>query len=717
MPLVHYLVSGAPRGKDPSLRFNSTKYLEYNPGLIGSGVNPLAHFLLYGKSEDLYKYSRFTSASPEKILGLLNSANQDYPSLPESVDIIIPVFNGMRHLPSLFDGIFANTAAPHRFVITDDASTDPEVWPYLKARTAGRSDCVLLRNSENLGFCRTVNRAATQCGGHFVLLNTDTVVPQHWLERLMRPIFELGNAASTTPFSNSATIFSFPLPDADNLMLASDVDTVDHAFRKLRQDIGPDNDTPTGVGFCMGVNGDLWRRIGGFDPDAFGSGYGEENDWCQRAISHGYRNILVHNLFVAHFHGGSFDAETKKALASKNIKIIKKRWPNYLPSIEEHVRKDRWSNYRHAAFLAFCLSPSLRPMMIMDAERGGGANHYSERIANNALAESRSIVSLRFDANIRSIKAWAAYRDFGINFILTEAEILSMLPMGRAETILVNELASWRSPESILEIAVKLKSGWSAHLEFALHDFLPICPTAHLLDGNGNYCRLPAESACRQCLPKNKHSIGKRTDIGEWRGCWRAFFASVDKIRCFSRSSFESMCEVYPEISTKAEIRPHEPLAAFAPGSYRTRRKHPLTIGVVGHIARYKGSEIVRDLARLLSKRRIQARIVVIGKLTPECNERNVKVTGAYLREDLPALLNQHNVDVVLFPSIIPETFSYVTQEIISLGCPIVCFDLGGQAEQVRNYDSGRIASAMTAESALDAIEELMSNKAHNHIG
>ena len=99
---------------------------------------------------------------------------------------------------------------------------------------------------------------------------------------------------------------------------------------------------------------------------------------------------------------------------------------------------------------------------------------------------------------------------------------------------------------------------------------------------------------------------------------------------------------------------------------------------------------------------------MVVGKLVPECNGKNVRVTGPYRREDLPGLLNQHKVNVVLFPSIIPETFSYVTQEIISLECPIVCFDLGGQAEQVRRYELGRIASAMTAESALQAIEELM---------
>ncbi len=709
MPLPHYLVSGAARGKDPSLRFSNAKYFGSNPGVRESGINPLAHFLLYGKQEDLYKYSKFSSTSPEKILNILGSTTQTYPSLPEAVDIIIPVFNGMHYLPSLFDSIFANTSSPHRFVIVDDASTDPKVWPYLNARAAGRSDCVLLHNNENLGFPGAVNRAASECSGHFALLNTDTVVPQYWLQRLMLPFFEHDHVATTTPFSNSATIFSFPLPNVSNSLLSPDVDIIDSAFRALRSDISPENDAPTGVGFCMGINGDLWRRIGGFDQDAFGKGYGEENDWCQRAISQGYRNILVHNLFVAHFHGGSFDRETAKSLASENIKTIKKRWPDYLSSVEDHIRQDRWAHYRHAAFIAFCLSPSFRPLMIIDAEQGGGANLYSDRVAKNALALSRSVVSLRFDTSIGYIKAWAAYGDFEVYFFLADDDILRLLCLGKAQTILVNELMSWRSPRKVLGAAMELKTAWGAQLEIAIHDFFPVCPTVHLLDWNGDYCRLPSESACRRCLPKNKHSFGKRTDIDQWRNSWRILLASADKVSCFSRSSFESMSTVYPEISGKSEIKPHEPLINFPPGAYHAPpQQDPLTIGVVGLITRHKGSQIVHNLARLLSTRCPEARIVVVGKLVPECNGKNVRVTGPYRREDLPGLLNQHKVNVVLFPSIIPETFSYVTQEIISLECPIVCFDLGGQAEQVRRYELGRIASAMTAESALQAIEELM---------
>ncbi len=561
MPIIHYLVSGAPRGKDPSPSFCTEKYVECNPDVTESGMNPVAHHLLHGKTEDLHKYSKFLFPL-SKVLSLLNPAQQNYPSLQEPVDIIIPVFNGMRHLPSLFDSIFANTISPHRFVIVDDASTDPDVWPYLVARTAGLRDCLLLRNVENLGFPGTVNRAASECDGHFALLNTDTVVPRFWLERLMWPIFEYDNIASTTPFSNFASFFSFPHPDKNNVTLVSEVEAVDSAFRRLTNEIGPKNDAPTGVGFCMGVNGDLWRRIGGFDENAFGRGYCEETDWCQRAIGEGFRNILVQNLFVVHHSCGSFTQETCESLNSRHSQIIKARWPNCLPSLEEHVRKERWSDFRNAAYLALCLSPSSRPLVIIDSEpEGGVANLYSSRIANKALAESRSVMILKYDEKLLCIKLWAACADHETVFTLTdEDEILSLLPVGKAESILVNELVSWKSPESIFEKVMMLKTAWGSNLELAVHNFFPACPSLNLLDKHGNKCSLPPVVDCRQCIPMNKYSYVKRVDMDQWRASWRTFISSVDKVSCFSYSTFESLKRIYPEISEKSEIKSYEPL-------------------------------------------------------------------------------------------------------------------------------------------------------------
>jgi len=189
------------------------------------------------------------------------------------------------------------------------------------------------------------------------------------------------------------------------------------------------------------------------------------------------------------------------------------------------------------------------------------ANLYSSRIANKALAESRSVMILRYDEKLLCIKLRAAYADHETVFALTdEDEILSLLPVGKAESILVNELVSWKSPESIFEKVMMLKTAWGSNLELAVHNLFPACPSLNLLDKHGNKCSLPPVADCRQCIPMNKYSYVKRVDMNQWRASWRTFISSVDKVSCFSYSTFESLKRIYPEISEKSEIKSYEPL-------------------------------------------------------------------------------------------------------------------------------------------------------------
>ena len=190
----------------------------------------------------------------------------------QSVDIIVPVYNGYQYLEKLLTSIKL-TDMNYRLILINDKSPDTRVEDYLEAYAKENDNVILLNNEENLGFVQTVNRGFAISQNHVALVNTDVELPNQWLERLMFPIFENKEIASTTPYTTCGTICSFPKFGYDNkLFLDLTVEQIDSEFKKIQPRY---EELPTGVGFCMGINREVLQEIGNFDAKTFGKGYGE----------------------------------------------------------------------------------------------------------------------------------------------------------------------------------------------------------------------------------------------------------------------------------------------------------------------------------------------------------------------------------------------------------------------------------------------------------
>ena len=162
-----------------------------------------------------------------------------------------------------------------------------------------------------------------------VLLNTDVEVPAYWLERLMLPIicdkrWRRRRRSPTAEPSAASPKFCENNDLFENMPLWM----IDQAFAQIVPSYPV---MPTGVGFCMGMNLNVIKKIGFLDAKTFGKGYGEENDWCRQAADAGYHNVQVDNLFVYHKHGGSFLSEEKKALLEKKLTGAARKAPGLQP--------------------------------------------------------------------------------------------------------------------------------------------------------------------------------------------------------------------------------------------------------------------------------------------------------------------------------------------------------------------------------------------------
>jgi glycosyltransferase involved in cell wall biosynthesis len=294
------------------------------------------------------------------------------------------------------------------------------------------------------------------------------------------------------------------------------------------------------------------------------------------------------------------------------------------------------------------------------------------------------------------------------SFRLDDLSLLSkLLKLTGISRLFVNEIVTDENPLELVSFLVHLKTQFGLRVTIPVHDFYSLCPSYTLLNDAGTFCGLPDREKCRQCLPLNTHALNPKAEtIDSWRQGWLKLLSVADEIVCFSQSSRELLLRVYPQISSTITVKPHQLNVAF------DRRPRPSTgsllrIGVVGNIGFQKGSSVLKQLARVLEKRDPAARIVVIGSIDSTDGLTNVETTGSYSPEQLPDLIERENLSFVLFPSIWPETFSYVTQEIIELEVPLAVFDIGAPAERVRRYRKGLILSPSLAAEPEGLYEQL----------
>ena len=129
-------------------------------------------------------------------------------------DVIIPIYNGYEYLETLFTSLKHGTKTPHRLILMNDCSTDSRIPHFLNNINFYKNEnclaIIVFHNDRNLGFTATINKAYTLSKYPIVILNTDTEVPDDWLNRLTYPMTQDPSIASVTPLTNSGTISSFP---------------------------------------------------------------------------------------------------------------------------------------------------------------------------------------------------------------------------------------------------------------------------------------------------------------------------------------------------------------------------------------------------------------------------------------------------------------------------------------------------------------------------
>ncbi|WP_376692637.1 glycosyltransferase family 2 protein [Wenzhouxiangella sp. EGI_FJ10409] len=261
--------------------------------------------------------------------------------------VVVPVFNAPEATQRCIEALRATLDSRQPVIVVDDASDDARVGPLFESLPRQWTQ---VRNQANLGFVASANLGMTMASGQdVVLLNADTRVTDGWLSSIEECAASSEEIASITPLTNNGEIASIPEFCRPNPW-------PDHPERWARacRDSGAPQypEVPTTVGFCMYMRRAAIDQVGLFDEAAFGRGYGEENDWCMRAIRAGWRHVLCDSAFVAHEGGASFGPLGLKP-GGEAMQTLLSRYPDYMERVRDFIEADPMAERRREIVEAY----------------------------------------------------------------------------------------------------------------------------------------------------------------------------------------------------------------------------------------------------------------------------------------------------------------------------------------------------------------------------
>ncbi len=613
---------------------------------------------------------------------------------PRRIDVIIPVYGNREESLACIEAALATLPERARLVVVDDAGEDALLGAALDAlAAAGR--LTLLRNAENLGFAGAVNRGlAYDPSRDVVLLNSDTRVSGDWLQRLQAAAYSDSAVGTVTPLSNNGSIASYPHASGNPTVAPEVAASLDALAASCNA--GRYLEIPVGVGFCLYVRRDCLNAVGTLDAAVFGSGYGEETDFCLRAKRAGWSHRLAADVYVSHAGALSFGTR-RAALLDRSQRLLNLRHRGYDRSIERFLARDPLQRVRRPLDeqrLRAHAGPHV--LLVTLALRGGVDRFVKERCRQLRAAGLTPLL-------LRPVKADDPGRCELTTDVLDVPNLRYAIPaeLPALTTLLQSLEFAAVEIQHFLHLDARVIEAVRAlpvPYDVFVHDYAWLCPRVTLLDGRNRYCGEPAVAVCETCVKRNGSSLGEALSVAALRLRSASWLAGARRVTAPSSDTANRLRRYFGDL--EVDVQPHTPFApppAAAPREPRESREPriatspgatPVRVALIGAIGAHKGFRILLECARDARARRLPLEFVVIGYTendAPLVATGKVFITGPYLEGEAPHLLARERPDVVWLPSVWPETWCYTLDHALEAGLPVVAFDLGAIAERLRN--------------------------------
>ena len=641
------------------------------------------------------------------------------------VDIVIPIYNAYDFTKKCIETVIKNTdLKTHTLVLINDKSPDEKILPMLQdfVKENEELNIDLIDNKENQGFVKSVNIGMEHSKNDVVLLNSDTEVTKNWLNKMISTAYVSNNVATVTPLSNNATLASIPnFLEENDLPNYSTLEEYSETVEDCSYNAYPE--LTTAHGFCMYIRRDAIEKVGLFDSDTFGKGYGEENDFSYRCIKKGLVNLLCDNTFIYHKGTQSF-TEEKEELAKSHWEILKEKYPdnvemnndlcinNPYSYIQDNIKYSLANKYRKNMLIVAHEFFDLKAKLV-----GGTVQHIYDVISK--VRKDVNCHVFYYKNGKYMVKSF--FEDSTADMVLgSVVSYENIKTYNRQYRVILNKLFSVLNIDFVhihhmyrhyFDLYDVLQEKQMPYI-VTLHDFYLACPTILLLENGEKYCVDNKNRDCKNCLNK---VLGIDCDFTEeWRKLAGNLLEDAREVIAPSNSAKEIYNKFYKdvEITVIEHGMNKEDFEEAKEIPERTERKN---IAFIGGLNPSKGLGYMKYLIEKVNNDELPYNIHLFGQAIEweiNMSNKNYIFHDTYDRNEIAKLLKENNIDLVLLLAIWPETYCYTLTESAIAEIPVLALSYGALEERIKESGIGWLLPKFASnEDVENKIKEIFENE------
>jgi len=264
----------------------------------------------------------------------------------KNVDIIICIHNALEDVKRCIESVFEYTSEPFNIILVDDGSEKP-TKEYLESLANDCPNINLIRNEKAGGYTRAANKGLKRSKAEYcVLLNSDTIVTNGWLDKMIQCKKSDDKIGIVGPLSNTASWQSVPEIEKNgdwahnNLPDGIDLERFGEMIEMNSGQIYPR--LPLLNGFCIMLHRNVIKKLGYLDEKRFGSGFAEEDDYNLRAGKKGIQLAIADDTFIFHAQSKSYTNEKRLELSRQNGEKLRKKHGDHLVNCCVHNARDNF---------------------------------------------------------------------------------------------------------------------------------------------------------------------------------------------------------------------------------------------------------------------------------------------------------------------------------------------------------------------------------------